>query len=96
MRSLTWTLRITLFLLLLGFAVKNTDPVVVYYYFGQQWQAPLVIVLLLSFCIGAVLGILASLSPLFRQRREISELKRAMRSGARTDIQASDAKTDLS
>ena len=96
MRSLTWTLRITLFLLLLGFAVKNTDPVVVYYYFGQQWQAPLVIVLLLSFCIGAVLGILASLSPLFRQRREISELKRAMRSGARTEIQASDAKTDLS
>jgi len=96
MRSLTWLLRITLFVLLLGFAVKNGDPVVVHYYFGKQWHAPLVFVLLLSLCIGAVLGILASLTQLFRQRREIMELKRAMRSAARIGTQAHESKTDLS
>ena len=71
MRSLVWLLRITLFLLLLGFAVKNSDPVIVQYYFGQEWRAPLVFVLFLSLCAGAVLGIVASLGQLFRQRREI-------------------------
>jgi uncharacterized integral membrane protein len=96
MRFLTWLLRIILFLLLLGFAVKNSDPVVVHYYFGQQWHAPLVFVLLLSLCVGAVLGILASLSQIFRQRREIMELKRAMRSAARIGIQAPDSKADPS
>ena len=96
MRSLTWLLRITLFVLLLGFAIKNSEPVVVHYYFGQQWHAPLVFVLLLSLCIGAVLGILASLAKLFRQRREILELKRAMRSSTGIGIQAPDSKTDPS
>jgi uncharacterized integral membrane protein len=80
MRSLVWLARITLFLLLLGFAVKNSDPVTVQYYFGQEWRAPLVFVLFLSLCAGAVLGILASLGRLFRQRREILELKRELRS----------------
>ena len=94
MRSLVWLLRVTLFLLLLGFAVKNSDPVSVYYYFGQEWRAPLVFVLLLSLCVGAMLGILASLAQLFRQRREILDLKREMRSGARSGVQAPDSKTD--
>jgi uncharacterized integral membrane protein len=80
MRSLAWLARITLFLLLLGFAVKNSDPVVVQYYFGQEWRAPLVFVLFLSLCAGTVLGIVASLGQLFRQRREILELKRELRS----------------
>ena len=83
MRYLAWLLRITLFLLLLGFAVKNSDPVVVHYYFGQEWRAPLVFVLLICLCAGAALGILAALGQLFRQRREILDLKRELRSQAR-------------
>ena len=79
MRYVLWLLRIVLFLLLLGFAVKNSDPVTVYYYFGAEWRAPLVFVLLICLCAGAALGILAALGQLFRQRREIAELKRALR-----------------
>ena len=88
MRSLVWLLRITLFLLLLGFAVKNSDPVVVQYYFGQEWRAPLVFVLFLSLCAGAVLGIIASLGQVFRQRREILSLKRELHSAATSRAQA--------
>jgi putative membrane protein len=84
MRYLLWLLRIVLFLLLLGFAVKNSDPVTVSYYFGAQWRAPLVFVLLLTLCAGVVLGILAGLGQVFRQRREIAELKRELRAQSRS------------
>lgn len=79
MRYVLWLLRIVLFLLLLGFAVKNSDPVTVHYYFGAEWRAPLVFVLLLSLCAGAGLGILAVLGKVFSQRRQLAELKRELR-----------------
>jgi uncharacterized integral membrane protein len=79
MRYVLWLLRIALFLLLLGFAAKNSDPVTVSYYFGAQWRTPLVFALLVSLCAGAVLGILAAMGLFFRQRREIAELKRELR-----------------
>ena len=79
MRYLSWLFKIILFLLLLGFAVKNTETVVLHYYLGYEWQAPLVLILLVFFCAGAAVGIVASLSYLFRQRREMLSLKRELR-----------------
>ena len=80
MRVLAWTLRIILFLALFLFALKNTDTVSLRLYFDQVWQAPLVLVLLVFFAAGAVLGVVATLSTVFRQRREIARLKRELRS----------------
>ncbi|MGH8666756.1 MAG: LapA family protein [Burkholderiales bacterium] len=88
MRYLLWLLRITLFLILLGFAVKNSDTVSVHYYFGAQWHAPLVFVMLVCVVAGVVLGVLAVLGQVFRQRREIAELKRERRAQARGSAQA--------
>ena len=79
MRYLSWLLKFILFLLLLGFAVKNTETAVLHYYLGYEWQAPLVLILLVFFCAGAAVGIVASLSYLFRQRREMLLLKRELR-----------------
>jgi uncharacterized integral membrane protein len=64
------------FIILLGFALKNGQPVTLHYFFGYEWQSSLVIALLLFFTVGAVLGILATLGIWFRQRREIARLKR--------------------
>ncbi|RPI47531.1 MAG: LapA family protein [Betaproteobacteria bacterium] len=96
MRYVLWLLRIVLFLLLLGFAVKNSDPVTVYYYFGAEWRAPMVFVLLICLCAGVVLGVLAALGQVFRQRREIADLKRELRAGARTGIHTVTPSTDAS
>ncbi len=82
MRYLSWSFGFVLFLLALGFAVKNSDAVVVNYYLGYQWQAPLVLVLLVFFIAGVAIGVAASLGFLFRQRREIFFLKREMRARA--------------
>ncbi|MBI3067364.1 MAG: LapA family protein [Betaproteobacteria bacterium] len=88
MRFVLWLIKIALFMLVLSFAVKNTDPVTVRYYLGVEWQAPLIFVLLVLFCGGVVVGILASLFFMFRQRREIVALKRELRAKAHA---ASDA-----
>jgi hypothetical protein len=52
MKYLSWALRILLFLLLLGFVLKNTAPVTVYFYLGSQWQASLAVVLLVCFAVA--------------------------------------------
>jgi uncharacterized integral membrane protein len=83
MRILAWTLRIILFLALFLFALKNTDMVRLRLYFDQVWQAPLILVLLVFFVAGAVIGVLATLATVFRQRREIARLQRELRSGTR-------------
>ncbi len=78
MRYLIWTMRAVLFLLLLGFAVKNDQPVVLRYFFGYEWQTSLVVVLLCFFTLGVVIGLLAMLATLFRQRRELAAARREL------------------
>ena len=75
MRYVNWLLRIILFIILLGFAIKNDQPVVLRYFFGFEWQASLVVVLLLFFAAGVGVGLLTALARIFWQRREISRLK---------------------
>ncbi len=79
MRYLNWLLRAVVFLILLSFALKNDQPVVLRYFFGYEWQASLIVVLLLFFAVGAGVGILAILGNVIRQRREIAVLKRELR-----------------
>jgi uncharacterized integral membrane protein len=79
MRIVTWTIRLALFLVLLVFAVRNTEPVTLRFWFDQAWQAPLVIVLLAFFGAGALLGLAATLGIALRQRREIVRLRREAR-----------------
>ena len=76
MRYLLWVLKLALFAFMLTVAVKNTDPVSIRYFLGQEWRAPLIFVLLVVFCFGAVLGLLGALGHIMRQRREIAALKR--------------------
>lgn len=79
MRYLSWLWKLVLFLLLFGFALKNTEPSVVRYYLGFEWHAPLALVLLTFFALGAFFALLACLGFLFRQHREINALKRKLR-----------------
>jgi lipopolysaccharide assembly protein A len=78
MRYVLWLVKLALFALALTFAIKNTDPVAIRYFLGQEWRAPLIFVLLVFFCLGALLGLLAALVQIMRQRREISALKREL------------------
>ena len=70
MKYLLWLLRLLVFAILLGFAIRNVDPVTVRFYLGNEWQAPLALVLLIAFVLGAIGGVLASLGLMFRKRSE--------------------------
>ena len=59
MRILLWALRLFIFFTLFAFALNNEQPVVVHWFFGAQWTAPMVIVVLAAFAGGAALGVLA-------------------------------------
>jgi len=76
MTALTWAIRAIIFIFLVVFATQNTDPVSLRILPGAIWQTPLVIALLAFFLGGVILGALSLLGVIFRQRREISSLKR--------------------
>ncbi len=80
MRYLSLISGLILFLLALGFALKNSDSVTLHYFLGYQWQAPLVLILMLAFCLGAAAGIAATLGLIFKQRQEIQKLRREIKS----------------
>ncbi|UCE30475.1 MAG: DUF1049 domain-containing protein [Burkholderiales bacterium] len=81
MRVIAWILRIAVFLVVLAFALANTQPVSVRL-FGPEatWEAPLVVVLLAGFALGALAAYLALVPGLVRRRRELSRLRRALES----------------
>jgi uncharacterized integral membrane protein len=80
--TLVWLL---VFLVLLLLAIKNAAPVTLRFYFGLEWATPLILLLLLTFAVGAVLGMIACLPPIVRQRREIAGLKKEMELRAAAD-----------
>lgn len=69
MRAFNWFVRLILFLLFFGLALNNLEPTVLHLLFGTQWQAPLFVLLLAAFSLGAVLGALAMLPSWMRARR---------------------------
>ena len=79
MRYLSWAFRILLFVLLFGFALKNSDPVTVRFYLGAHWEASLALVVLVFFVVGVAAGVMACFAYIYRQRREILQLRRELR-----------------
>ncbi len=73
--AIFWTL---IFLLLFWIALKNADPVTLRLTTGTDVTAPLIIVLLLAFASGLILGMLAASPRLFRQGRELKRLKKTV------------------
>ena len=69
MRALTWLLRAALFFALFAFALNNQHDAVVHFFFGTTWQAPLVLVVLTAFVLGAVVGVLGMLPRWWKQRQ---------------------------
>jgi uncharacterized integral membrane protein len=70
MRLLTWLVRAFLFFTLFAFALNNLQDVTVHWFFGHQWQSPLVIVVLAAFGLGAAFGIVAMVPAWWRSRSQ--------------------------
>jgi uncharacterized integral membrane protein len=79
---------VVLFILLLGLAIKNADPVELHYYLGSVWRAPLSLMLLVSFFAGTLAGVAICIAPLIAQRRRLLHMERELKN-FRPDIHSS-------
>ena len=70
MRALNWLWRGLLFFVLFAFALNNQHVVDVRWFFGYQWQAPMVFIVLATFALGCVFGVLAMVPSWWRHRRD--------------------------
>ena len=64
-----WLLKAAIFFTLFAFALNNQSDVTVRFFFGQQWTAPMVLVVLGAFAGGLLVGVLGMVPRWWRQRR---------------------------
>lgn len=69
MRFLVWLVRAFVFFALFAFALNNQQEAIVRWFFGVEWRAPMVIVVLIAFAAGCAIGVLAMVPSWWRHRR---------------------------
>jgi putative membrane protein len=74
MKYLMWLLKAAIFFTLFAFALNNQQDATVHFFFGTQWRAPLVLVVLAAFAMGLVIGALGMVPRWWKHR---SAAKRA-------------------
>lgn len=58
---LKWIVKLAIFFTLFAFALNNQQDTTVHFFFGTQWRAPQVLVVLIAFAIGLAVGVLGML-----------------------------------
>jgi lipopolysaccharide assembly protein A len=69
MRIFVWLVRALLFFTLFAFALNNQQDSSVRWFFGQEWRAPMVIIVLAAFGLGCAFGVFAMVPSWWRHRR---------------------------
>ncbi|SHN38670.1 Uncharacterized integral membrane protein [Rhizobacter sp. OV335] len=69
MRIAVWLFRAFIFFSLFAFALNNQHDANVHWFFGQEWHAPMVFVVLGAFAFGCAFGVLAMVPSWWRNRR---------------------------
>ena len=65
---LKWVLKAAIFFTLFAFALNNQQDTTVHFFFGNQWRAPQVLIVLSAFSAGVVVGVMGMLPRWFRHR----------------------------
>ncbi|MCX7266892.1 MAG: LapA family protein [Betaproteobacteria bacterium] len=69
LKLLQWTVNAVVFFTLFAFALNNQHEASVYFFFGTQWRAPMVLVVLMAFALGLIVGVLGMVPRWWRQRQ---------------------------
>jgi uncharacterized integral membrane protein len=69
MRILVWLFRAFIFFTLFAFALNNQQSAAVRWFFGVEWHAPMVIIVLAAFAGGCAIGVLAMVPAWWKHRR---------------------------
>ena len=79
MKYLLWLLKAAIFFALFAFALKNQQNATVNFLFGYALTLPLVLVILASFALGALLGVLVMVPRWWRRRRDARVAQKQVR-----------------
>ncbi len=90
MRVLLWLLRAAIFFALFAFALNNDHDASLKWFFGQEWRAPMVFIVLAAFGLGCALGVMAMLPSWWKHRR-VAQSQRAPRAETATTMLDVDA-----
>ncbi|MDE2416899.1 MAG: LapA family protein [Burkholderiales bacterium] len=74
-----WLLKAAIFFTLFAFALNNQGDTTVHFFFGYHWTAPMVLVVLVAFATGLVIGVLGMVPRWWRHRREALQARFAAR-----------------
>lgn len=66
---LQWTLKAAIFFTLFAFALNNQEDILVHFFFGAAWRAPLIVVVLCVFALGVAVGVMGMLPRWWKWRR---------------------------
>jgi len=69
MRVIVWLIRALVFFALFAFAVNNRHEAYIHWFFGQQWRAPMVFIVLAAFALGCAFGVFAMVPSWWKHRR---------------------------
>lgn len=69
MRALVWLFRAAVFFVLFAFALNNQQEAIIHWFFGQEWHAPMVFIVLAAFAFGCAFGVVAMVPSWWRHRR---------------------------
>jgi len=83
---LKWVLKAAIFFTLFAFALNNQQDTTVHFFFGTQWRAPQVLVVLSAFAAGVAVGVLGMVPRWWTHRRAAAKAKLSL-------VTASDAHT---
>jgi hypothetical protein len=79
-----WLLKAAIVFTLFAFALNNQSDVTVRFFFGYQWTAPLVMVVLIAFAAGLLMGVLGMVPRWWRQRRAAAQARQVAQGTAST------------
>jgi lipopolysaccharide assembly protein A len=74
MRLFVWLARGFIFFTLFAFSLNNLQQTTVHWFFGVEWHAPMVIVVLAAFGAGCAVGVVSMVPAWWRQRRDVRRL----------------------
>ena len=77
LRLLQWLLKAAIFFTLFAFALNNQQETRVNFFFGTFWQAPTVLVVLLAFSLGVMVGVLGMVPRWWRNRQAARKIQPA-------------------
>ena len=80
LKLLQWTLNAAVFFTLFAFALNNQHEAKVYFFFGTQWRSPMVLIVLIAFAMGMVVGVLGMVPRWWRQKQAANTAQAAQAS----------------